>query len=61
MSRLAIVTASERQSPSSSTPDEVQPPIAERKSLKLAMALFRQEMAKKLVLHMYRQHYRLVR
>ena len=27
-SRLAVVTASERQSPPSSTPDEVQPPIA---------------------------------
>ena len=36
MSRLAVVTASERQSPLSSTPYEVQPPIARRKSSRLA-------------------------
>ena len=35
-SRLAVVTVSERQSPLSSTPDEVQPPIAKRKSSRLA-------------------------
>ena len=33
--RLAVVTASERQSPSSSTPDEVQRPLAERNSVKI--------------------------
>ena len=34
-SRLVVLTNSERQSPSSSTRDEVQPPIAEWKSLKI--------------------------
>ena len=34
-SRLAVVTAPERWSPSSLTPDEVQPLIAKWKSLKL--------------------------
>ena len=34
-SRFAVVTASEQQSPSLSTPNEVQPPIAEWKSLNI--------------------------
>ena len=52
-SQLAIVTASERQLPSSSTPDEVHPTIARWKSLTSDNGPIRTGIGQKMVLYIY--------